>query len=161
MANTVLYKAEANDEVDNNEGHVDERQDIVNYRAKNGSSLSRRRCVILWSVWSNGLHESLGQHSLVMEENDDVEENDEKGKDETKEKPDIDVLDTGGGWQAAGHWDVERGQNHQAGDVDGDDRLQEVLIVQVVGCLVDDVDDHGGQVGHQENAPEISSQLDF
>ena len=161
MTKIFLYKAEANDEIDNNKGHIDERQDIVNYWAKNVSSEARSSCVILSSIWSNGLHECLCQHSLVVKENDDVEQNDEKGKDETKEKPDIDILDPGSCWEAAGHWDVERWENHQAGDVDGDDRLQEVLIVQVVGCLVDDVDDHGRQVGHQENAREISSKLDL
>ena len=78
-----------------------------------------------------------------MKENDYVEENDEKGKDETEEKPDIDNLDNGGCRQTAGHRDEESRENHEAGYVDGDDGLQVVLIVQVVGCLVDDVDNHG------------------
>ena len=98
-----LYKAEANDEIDNNKGYIDERQHIVNDGTKNVSSESRSSSVILSSISSNGLHEFLCQHSLVLKENYNVEENDEKGKDEAEEKPDIDILDDGGCWQAAGH----------------------------------------------------------
>ena len=161
ISSSVLNKAEANDKIDNNKGHIDERQNIVNDCTKKGYSESTSWCEVLGAMCSNGLHESLGQHSLIVKENDYVEEDDEKGKDETEEKPDVDVLDAGGCWQAAGHWDVESGENHQTGYVDRDDRLQEVLIVQVVGGLVDDVDNHGRQVGHKENTRKISSQLDF
>ena len=78
-----------------------------------------------------------------MKENNYVEENDEKGKDETEEKPDVDILDNRCGWQTAGHRDEESRENHQTGDVDRDNGLQVVLIVKVVGCLVDDVNNHG------------------
>ena len=74
----------------------------------------------------------------------DVDQDDEEGKDETKEKPNIHYLDGGGGGEAVGHRDVEGGEDHHAGDVHGDDGLQELGVSQVVGGLVDDVHEDRG-----------------
>ena len=58
-----------------------------------------------------------------------------------------------------GHGDVEGGENHEGGDVQGDDGLQVLTVLQVVGGLVDDVHQDGGQVGDAEDGPEIPPEL--
>ena len=58
-----------------------------------------------------------------------------------------------------GHGDVEGGENHEGGDVQGDDGLQVLTVLQVVGGLVDDVHQDGGQVGDAEDGAEISAEL--
>ena len=99
--------------------------------------------------------------SLPDSVEEDVDQDDEEGKDETEEKPNIHYLDGGGGGEAVGHRDVEGGEDHHAGDVHRDDGLQELGVGQVVGGLVDNVHEYGGQVGHNEDAWKISDQLDL
>ena len=89
----------------------------------------------------------------------DVGEDDKDGIGEVEEEPDLHRLDVGGGREAGGHREVDRGQHHHAGDVDGVD--QAILVISarhpdVVGGLVDDVHQDGGQVGHHEDAAELS-----
>ena len=50
------------------------------------------------------------------------------------------------------YWEVNIGQNHHAGDVDGVDQAVLVISGDVVGGLVDDVHQDGGLLGHHENA---------
>ena len=76
MIKMVLYKAQADDEIEYNKGHINERKYIVEDWTKNRSSESGRSCVSLNALWSNGFNEFLRQRSLVMEENNYVEEND-------------------------------------------------------------------------------------
>ena len=73
-----------------------------------------------------------------LEENIDNDDQDREGQ--VKEEPDLHRLDVGGAGQAGGDREVDRGQDHHAGDVDGDEELQ----VQVVGGLIDCVDEDGG-----------------
>ena len=92
---------------------------------------------------------------------EDVDQNYEKRKYEAEQQPNIHNLDGGGCRQTVGHWDVESRQNHHAGDVDGDDGLQELRVGEVVGRLIDDVHEDGGQICHNEDAGEVSHQFDL
>ena len=65
-----------------------------------------------------------------------------------EQQPDLHWLDIRGGGQAGGDWEVDRGQDHHAGDVDGVDQVVLGVSGDVVGGLVDDVHEDGGQVGH-------------
>ena len=56
-----------------------------------------------------------------------------------EEEPDLDRLDVGGGGEAGGDREVDRGQDHHAGDIDADDQLVFVSVGDVVGGLVDNV----------------------
>ena len=65
-----------------------------------------------------------------------------------EQEPDFYRLDAWRGRETAGHRQVDREQHHHAGHVHRDQQVR----VQVVGGLVDDVDQDGWQVGHQEYA---------
>ena len=82
----------------------------------------------------------------------DVDQNDEERVGEVEEQPDLHRFDVWGCRQAGGDRQVDRGQDHHAGDVDGVDQTELVLVTDVVGGLVDDVHQDGGQVGHHEDA---------
>ena len=71
------------------------------------------------------------------------------------------MLDTRSSREGGGHGDVEGREDHQGGDVNCDDQLQVFSIVQVVGGLVDDVHQDGGQVGDGEDGGKVSAQLHF
>ena len=91
-----------------------------------------------------------------LEEN--IDQDDEDGEGEVEEEPDLHRLDVGGAGQAGGDREVDRGQDHHAGDVDGVDQAVLVLSCDVVGGLVDDVHQDGGQVGHHEDTEKFSGQ---
>ena len=59
-----------------------------------------------------------------------------------------------------GHGDVEGGENHEGGDVQGDDGLQVLTVLQVVGGLVDDVHQDGGEVGHHDDVQKLPAEGD-
>ena len=92
---------------------------------------------------------------------EDVDQNDEKREYKAEEEPYIDYLDGGGCRQAVGHRDVEGRQDHHAGDVHRNDRLQELRVGEVVSRLIDDVHEDRRQVSHDENAWKVSAQLDL
>ena len=50
-----------------------------------------------------------------------------EGKCELKYEPDFNRLDIRGGWETGGHWEVDGGQDHHAGDVDAVDQAVLVL----------------------------------
>ena len=88
-----------------------------------------------------------------------IDENGEKRVGQVKYEPDLHRLDIRGGGEAGGHREIDRGQDHHAGDVDGVD--QAVLVVfarhpDIVGGLVDHVHQDGGQVGHHEDTEKFS-----
>ena len=91
----------------------------------------------------------------------DVDHNDKEGVGKVEEKPDLNGFDGCCGGQAAGHREVDRGKDHHAGDVNSYDKLTFVSGRNIVGGLVDDVHQDGGQVGHQDNTANISSKLKF
>ena len=96
---------------------------------------------------------------MVNHVNSNVKENDEKGKDERGEKPDVHMFNARSSREGGSHGDVEGREDHEGGEVEGDDGLQVLAVVQVVGGLVDDVHQDGGQVGDAEDGPEVSPEL--
>ena len=74
----------------------------------------------------------------------DVDQDHQERIGQVEQEPDLHWLDVRGGGQTGWHWEVDGGQDHHAGDVDGVDHA--VLVVcaahlDVVGCLVDHVDE--------------------
>ena len=53
----------------------------------------------------------------------DIDQNHEKRISQVKYQPDLHRLDVGGGWEAGGDREVDRGQDHHAGDVDRVDHV--------------------------------------
>ena len=87
-----------------------------------------------------------------------IDDDDKERVGQVEEEPDLHRLDVGGAGEAGGDRQVDRGQHHHAGDVDGDDHAVLVVSSDVVGGLVDDVHQDGGQVGHHEDAVEFPGQ---
>ena len=75
---------------------------------------------------------------------------------QVEQEPDLHWLDVQGGGQTGGHREVDGGQDHHAGDVDGVDQVVPGVSADVVGGLVDGVHQDGGQVGHHEDAAYFS-----
>ena len=90
----------------------------------------------------------------------DVDQNDEERVGEVEEQPDLHRFDVWGCRQAGGDRQVDRGQDHHAGDVDGVDQTELVLVTDVVGGLVDDVHQDGGQVGDHDDVEQFPAQRD-
>ena len=80
-----------------------------------------------------------------------INENGEKGIGQVEEEPDLHRLDDRGGGQTGRDREVDRGQHHHAGDVDGVDQVVLGVSADVVGGLVDHVHQDSGQVGHHED----------
>ena len=78
----------------------------------------------------------------------DVGEDDLEGVEQVDQEPDLHRLDTGRAGQAGGHREVDGGQDHHAGDVDGVDHAVLVLPRDVVGGLVDQVHQDCRQISH-------------
>ena len=89
-----------------------------------------------------------------LEEN--IEQYDQDREGQVEEEPDLHRLDVGSAGEAGGHREVDRGQDHHAGDVDGVDQAVLVLSGDVVGGLVDDVHQDGWQVGHHKDTEKFS-----
>ena len=83
-----------------------------------------------------------------------VDNDDKERVGEVKEQPGLNGLDVRSAGEAAGHGEVDGGEDHHAGDVDGDDEVVLVIDGHVVGCLIDDVHQDGRDVGHHEDAGE-------
>ena len=73
---------------------------------------------------------------------------------EVEEQPGLNRLDVRSAGEATGYGEVDGGEDHHAGDVDGDDEVILVSDGHVVGCLIDDVHQDGRDVGHHEDAGE-------
>ena len=70
---------------------------------------------------------------------DDIDEYDKERIGEVEQEPHLYRFDVRGGGEAGGHWEIDGGQDHHAGDVDGVDHV--VLVPgDVVRSLVDQVD---------------------
>ena len=88
----------------------------------------------------------------------DVGEDDLEGVEQVDQEPDLHRLDTGRAGQAGGHREVDGGQDHHAGDVDGVDHVVLSVTGDVVGGLVDHVDEYCRQVNFHEDTPYISGE---
>ena len=88
-----------------------------------------------------------------MESNlqENIDEDDEDRVGEVEQQPDLHRLDVSSAWEAGGHREVDGGQDHHAGDVDGVYQVVPRVSGDVVGHLVDHVHQDGGQVGHHED----------
>ena len=84
----------------------------------------------------------------------DVCEDDLEGIEQVDQEPDLHRLDTGRAGQAGGHREVDGGQDHHAGDVDGVDHVVLSVTGDVVRGLVDEVHEDGREVGDEGNAGE-------
>ena len=91
-----------------------------------------------------------------LEENIDNDDEDRVG--EVEEEPDLHWLDVGGAGEAGGDREVDRGQHHHAGDVDGNYHAVLVVSSDVVGGLVYNVHQDSGQEGHHEDTEEFPGQ---
>ena len=76
---------------------------------------------------------NIGNIQLYLQHN--IDEYDKKWVGQVKEKPDLNRLDVGGAGQTDGHREVDRGQDHHAGDVDGVDQVILGVSGDVVGGL--------------------------
>ena len=81
-----------------------------------------------------------------------------KGVEQVDQEPDLHRLDTGRAGQAGGHREVDGGQDHHAGDVDGVDQVILGVSGDVVGGLVDKVHEDGREESDHEDAGDISPQ---
>ena len=86
-----------------------------------------------------------------------VDQNNQERVGEISEEPGLHWLDVGCAGQGGGHWEVDGGQDHHAGDVHCDNQVILGVSRQVVGGLVDDVHQDGWEVGHHEDAEELLS----
>ena len=77
---------------------------------------------------------------------DDIWDDDQERPEEVEKEPEFYRLDVQCDWEAGGDREVDWGQDHHAGDVDGVDHAVLVLAADVVRGLVDDVHQDGGQV---------------
>ena len=84
-----------------------------------------------------------------------VDQDCDEGEGQVEDQPDCYRLDVRGDGQTGGHWEVDGGEDHHAGDVDGVDHAVLVLSTDVVCGLVDRVHEDGGQVGLHENAGDL------
>ena len=95
------------------------------------------------------------KHDLL----DDVAGDDKDRIGEVKEEPELHRLDVGGWRQTGGHREVDRGQDHHAGDVDRVEQAVLVIRHDVVGGLIDGVHQDSREVGHHHDAPELPVEL--
>ena len=108
--------------------------------------------LLQWLNIDNGNTAGFDLFNIIKE---NVDQDDDKTKKGAEQKPYVNILDIGSGWQAGGDRDVQGRQHHHAGD----DGFQELGVVQIVGGLIDDVHEDGGQVGTAENTSKISPKL--
>ena len=77
----------------------------------------------------------------------DVGEDDLEGVEQVDQEPDLHRLDTGRAGQAGGHREVDGGQDHHAGDVDGVDHVVPGVPSDVVRYLVYQVHEGCWEIG--------------
>ena len=88
----------------------------------------------------------------------DVSEDDLEGIEQVDQEPDLYRLDVSRTGQAGGHREVDRSQDHHAGDVDGVDHVVPVRSRDEVGGLIDDVHEDGREEDDREDASHISPE---
>ena len=85
---------------------------------------------------------------FYLEEN--ISDNYQERPEEVEEEPLLNGFDVKGDREVLWNRDVDRGQQHHAGDVDGVDQVVLGVSGDVVGGLVDDIHQDGGEAGHRE-----------
>ena len=85
---------------------------------------------------------------FYLEEN--IKDNYQERPEEVEEEPLLNGFDVKGDREVLWDRNIDRGQNHHAGDVNAVDQAVLVLSADVVGGLVDDIHQDGGEVGHEE-----------
>ena len=85
---------------------------------------------------------------FYLEEN--ISDNYQERPEEVEEEPLLNGFDIKGDREVLWNRDVDRGQQHHAGDVNAVDQAALVLLADVVVGLVDDIHQDGGEVGHRE-----------
>ena len=75
-----------------------------------------------------------------------------------EEEPDLHRLDIRGGREAGGHREVDRGQDHHAGDVDGVDHVVPGVPSDVVRYLVYQVHEDCWEIGDQKYTDNLPGQ---
>ena len=88
----------------------------------------------------------------------DVRENDLQRIEQVDQEPGLHRLDGGRVGEAGGHREVDGGQDHHAGDVDGVDHVVPVRSSDEVGGLIDDVHEDGREEDDREDASHISPE---
>ena len=89
---------------------------------------------------------------------DNICQYDQDGVCEVEQQPDLYRLDVGCAGEGGGDGHVDGGEHHHAGDVHRDDQVILGVPGDVVGGLVDDVHQDGGQVSHHEYTQWLLSQ---
>ena len=88
-----------------------------------------------------------------------IDQNNHERISQVEEEPDLDRFDVRSAGQGGGHREVDGGQHHHTGDVDSDNQVILRVSGQVVGGLVENVCQDGGQVGYHEDAQVVPSEL--
>ena len=93
--------------------------------------------------------------ALVL--NEDLQEGGEEGEHEVEDQPDVDVLHVGPrAGQARVDGDVERGEDHEDGQVRTNDWVEDVRRVPiVVGALAEHVEENCWKIGRHENPHQV------
>ena len=81
-----------------------------------------------------------------------VDKDDKERISQVEEEPHLHRFDGGGAGQGGGDRQVDGGQHHHARNVHSDNQVVLAVSSDVVGQLVDDVHQDGGQVCHHEDA---------
>ena len=89
----------------------------------------------------------------------DVDKDDKERISQVEEEPHLHRFDGGGAGQGGGHRQVDGGKHHHARDVHGDNQVVLAVSSDIVGQLVDDVHQDGGEVGHHEDAENFISNV--
>ena len=88
-----------------------------------------------------------------------VDKDDKKRISQVEEEPHLHRFDGGGAGEGGGHRQVDGGQHHHTCDVHGDNQVILAVSSDIVGQLVDDVHQDGGEVGHHEDAGNLISNV--
>ena len=90
----------------------------------------------------------------------DIHQYNHKRKSQIEEEPNLDWFDVGSAGQGGWHGEVDGGENHHAGDVDGVQQVVPRLTDDVVAGVVDDVHQDGRQVCYHEYAEDFQLKVD-
>ena len=98
----------------------------------------------------------MSKFTILTYLHDHVGNNDPERIGNAEEQPHLHRFDVRGVGQGHGDRHVDGGEHHHACDVDCDDQVILGVSSDVVGGLVDDVHQNGGQIGHHKNADRVS-----
>ena len=82
---------------------------------------------------------------------DHIDQDGGEGIGEVEDQPDLHRLDIRRDGQAGGDREVDGGEDHHAGDVDGEDHVVLVVPSDVIGGLVDHVHENGWKISDHEH----------